>query len=283
MTTERTDKDERPQTGNRARWQSRDLAWPIAIVAIIMIGRLLPFGPVRDFFGSFSWLTEQTLRLAKELFESYGYLTVLFAPMLENTLFLGALIPGTIIMLLAGLSAHDGLISFWPAVLLGIIGAIIGDTISYGMGRFGWKRLGPQSRLVRWANEMREPLLGHSVWLIFTYHFAGYSRLVGPAAAGFLRMPFLRWMMLDYIGVAVWAFAYIGGGYMLGVFGLTLDDSDRNVQVFEIILFVVFVIAIVSVMRAARGRRVPSHSEPPPGAPDRTETSIEEQARERVH
>jgi hypothetical protein len=36
--------------------------------------------------------------------------------------------------------------------------------------------------------------------------------------------------------------------------GLTLDDSDRNVRIFEIILFALFLIGIVGVFRAARKR-----------------------------
>ncbi len=232
------------------------LVWVLVISGIVIVGRVTPYAPVRDFFGSFSWLTQQAISITKDLFEAYGYPTVFLAPLLENTLFLGALIPGTLVMLLAGLAANDGLISFWPALLLGICGAIIGDTISYGMGRYGFRLLGPESRMVRWAEDMREPLLGHSVWLVLSYHFAGYSRLVGPAAAGFLRMPLRRWMLLDYIGVSIWVFTYMTAGFLLGrLFNLTLDDSERNVQIFEVILFAFFVIAIVSVMRTASAQR----------------------------
>jgi membrane protein DedA with SNARE-associated domain len=239
------------------------LVWVAVIAAIILAGRFSPIGPVRDFFERSGWLTEQALRLAGDILDSYGYLVVFLAPLTENTLFLGALVPGTLIMILAGLGAHDGLIDIWPAILLGIVGAMIGDTISYGMGRFGWRWLGPRSSLVRWSEGMREPLLNHSVWLVLSYHFAGYSRLIGPAASGFLRMPFRRWMMLDYLGVTVWVIVFIMGGYLLGVFGLSLEDSDQNVRVFEIILFVLFLIAVISVLnRAGGGRREASDGSP---------------------
>ncbi len=246
--------DDQSRRPGRRRFplQRSTLVWILVISGIVMAGRWTPYGPVQNFFGWFSWPTEQAIRITKDLFESYGYETVFFAPLLENTLFLGALIPGTVVMLLAGLGAHDGLISFWPSVLLGICGAIIGDTISYGMGRFGWRWLGPESRLVRYAEKMREPLLGHSVWLVLSYHFAGYSRLVGPAAAGFLRMPFARWMLLDYIGVSIWVLTYMTAGFLMAeLFNLSLDVSARNVRIFETILFVFFVIAIVSIMRTA--------------------------------
>jgi membrane protein DedA with SNARE-associated domain len=237
-------------------WHARDLFWLGLLAGFVLLGRFSPIKPVRNFWGGFGWLTEQALKITKELFESYGYLTVFLAPLLENTIFLGALIPGTLVILLAGLAAHDGLIDFWRALPLGIAGAWIGDTISYGIGRFGSKRLGPEARLVRWSERMRGPLLENSAWLVLLYHFAGYSRLIGPAASGFLRMPLRRWMLLDYLGAAVWVVAYMTGGYVLGIFSLSLDATDSNVRAFEVILFVFAVIAVIVVVSRTRaGRR----------------------------
>ncbi|OGO50055.1 MAG: hypothetical protein A2148_06035 [Chloroflexi bacterium RBG_16_68_14] len=62
-------------------------------------------------------------------------------------------------------------------------------------------------------------------------------------------------MVLDYAGVALWVLAYLMGGYLLGVFGLSLDDSDRNVRVFEIILFALFLLAVFTMVRTARAQR----------------------------
>lgn len=275
-----SEQDEGQASERGPRFRNRDLIWIVVIAGVILVGRVTPFKPIQGAFGRFNWLTEQGLRVAQDLFESYGYLTVFLAPLLENTLFIGAIIPGTLVMLLAGLSAHDGLISFWPAILLGIIGAIIGDTISYGMGRYGWKRFGLESRFGRWAERMREPLLKHSIWLVLSYHFAGYSRLIGPAASGYLRLPLLRWMLLDYIGVTLWVISFLTAGYLLGAAGLTLDDSEGNVQIFEIILFIFFIIAAVSVLRMAgrankqdAGKAIDtppiatSDGQRPPGAP----------------
>src|ERR1700694_2689289 len=108
--------------------------WLLVFATAIVAARFVPFKPLHDVLNSFSWLTEKALKISKHLFESYGYLTVFLAPLLENTIFLGAIIPGTIIMLLAGVSAHDGLINLFPAIPLAIAGAWIGDTISYGAG-----------------------------------------------------------------------------------------------------------------------------------------------------
>jgi membrane protein DedA with SNARE-associated domain len=231
------------------------IVWILIVAAIVVVGRLTPFKPVQNVFDNFNWVTEHALRIAKHLFKSYGYLTVFLTPLLENTIFLGAIIPGTVILLLAGVSAHDGLISLWPAIPLAIVGAWIGDTISYGIGRFGWQRLGPESRIVVWAERMREPLLEQSVWLVLLYHFAGYSRLIGPAASGFIRMPLRRWMLLDYAGSTLWVLAYMIGGYLLGVFGLSLDATDRNVRVIEVLLFATAALAVTALLARANRQR----------------------------
>ena len=246
-----------------ATWHASGVTWIIAGILVVVVARFLPWGPTQSLFDGFDWLTARALTITQDLFASYGYLVVFFGPLLENTLFIGAIIPGTIVMLLAGLSAHDGLISFWPSVLLGAVGAMIGDTISYSIGRWGWRLLPSETRLARLADRMRAPLLERGAFLVLTYHFAGYSRLVGPAAAGFLRMPFWRWVVLDYIGVVLWVFSFLSAGFLLGVAGLSLEpeESERTVRVFEVVLFALFAVAVFTVLRRAP-RRLP-HIERP--------------------
>jgi membrane protein DedA with SNARE-associated domain len=250
-------KDDPPTASEPTPWYANPLVWAVVIAGLVLALRFVPYQPLQNVLGSFSWLTREALKIAKNLFNHYGYLTVFLAPLLENTIFLGAIIPGTIIMLLGGLSAHDGLVSIWLAIPLGIAGAWIGDTISYGIGRFGWQRLGPESRMAKWAEEMREPLLEHTTWIVILYHFAGYSRLIGPAASGFLRVPFRRWVLLDYFGSALWVISFMIGGYLLGVFGLSLDSTDRNVNVVEILLFVLAIVSVsLVILRSNKKKEV---------------------------
>jgi membrane protein DedA with SNARE-associated domain len=248
-------KEDPPGAPEETPWYSNTLVWAAVFAGVIVALRFVPYQPLQNVLGSFTWLTREALKIAKSLFNHYGYLTVFLAPLLENTIFLGAIIPGTIIMLLGGLSAHDGLVSIWLAIPLAILGAWIGDTISYGIGRFGWQRLGAESRFAKWADEMREPLLEHTGWIVLLYHFAGYSRLIGPAASGFLRVPFARWVVLDYAGSALWVISFMTGGYLLGVFGLSLDSTDKNVRVVEILLFALAIISVSLVVYRARTKK----------------------------
>ncbi len=213
----------------------------VAVAAVFLVSRLTPFQPLQDALGWYREFTEALLALAEWIFREYGYLATFLAPLVENSFLLGLLIPGAVIMVVAGLGAHDGLINPFIVVPLGIAGAIIGDVLSYIIGRYGWKRMLRGGRFDAWTERIRDPLMESATSLVLMYHFFGYTRLIGPTAAGFMRMPFRKWAPLDFIGASLWVVAFMGGGYVLGMLGLTLDDTERNVRVFEWLLFTAFV------------------------------------------
>ncbi|MDP3910139.1 MAG: DedA family protein [Gemmatimonadales bacterium] len=183
-------------------------------------------------FHGYAWLLESAVDWVRALFESHGLLVVFFGTLLENTLLLGFFVPGALIILLAGVSAQDGVLSVPGAFALGLAGTVLGDTVSYFMGRFGWSRIGRGS-LVTFTEKVREPILRRGPLFVLIYHFAGYTRLVGPAAAGLLRMPYRRWAVADHLGAALWVAVFLGIGYGLAAAGITLDTTDRWFRTFE--------------------------------------------------
>jgi membrane protein DedA with SNARE-associated domain len=194
--------------------------------------------PVEIFHGYGSVL-RWAADTVQSLFEDYGYWVVFFGTLCENTLLVGLIVPGALVVLLAGLAAHDGTISWPEAIVLGIAGTIIGDTISYFLGRYGWSRFGQTKFLQDLFEKAREPLLRRGAWFVLLYHFAGYTRVIGPTAAGLLRMPYRRWAPIDYGGAVLWIFCYFGIGYGLGVAGLTLDSTDKYFRYVEWALLII--------------------------------------------
>ncbi len=200
-------------------------------------------------------LAQEIAQLVESLFESYGYWVVFLGAFLENTLFLGLLVPGVLVMLLAGLAAQDGVLSLPLVVGLGIVGTAAGDTVSYAVGRLGWHRLLTRlsnDRFSRWSERLRRPIMRWSALFVLFYHFAGYSRLVGPAASGALRMPVRRWAALDYAGASIWVTTYVMAGYALGHLGLTLDSTQGNFRIFEWLLFAAFVTWVIILAGSTR-------------------------------
>jgi len=200
-------------------------------------------------------LTQEIAQLVEDLFESYGYWVVFFGAFLENTFFLGLLVPGVFVMLLAGLSVHEGTLSLPPTLALGIAGTAAGDTVSYVAGRLGWHRILTRlggERFNRWSEALRQPVMRWSVLFVLFYHFAGYSRMIGPAAAGILRIPARRWLPLDYAGASLWVTTHVMEGYVLGRLGVTLDSTQANFRIFEWLLFAGFATWIVILVFSAR-------------------------------
>ena len=226
------------------------LNWTALIFALVffVIPRVSPFHGLNGFlndlnvFRRFSeWLVGKT----EDLFRDYGYYVVFFGVLAENSMFIGLLVPGSVILMLGGLSAENGSINIWWMLGLGVCGTIVGDTLSYLTGRLGWARFMEKGAMGRALDRMREPVHSNSVWIILGYHFAGYSRLIGPVAAGLFHIPYRRWAPLDYLGATLWVIAFTSIGYIMGMAGVEFGDTKRMVQILEIGIFAVFATAIV--------------------------------------
>ena len=207
-------------------------------------------------FGAYSWLVQKAVEAVHTLFEDYGYWVVFLGTLFENTLLLGLLVPGVIVVLLAGVNAENGVISAPIAFVLGVLGTTIGDTISYWAGRLGWTRVQPGGSLHTFTERVREPILRRGPLFVLVYHFAGYTRLVGPAAAGLLRMPYRRWAPADYAGATVWVGFYLAAGYGLGLAGFSLDSSEKWFRAFEWGLLAVIALWLIVLMRSGGGSRL---------------------------
>lgn len=178
-------------------------------------------------FHGYSSLIRAGADFVHSLFDRYGYWVIFLGTLSENTLLVGLVVPGALVVVLAGLSVHDGSMSIPAAVGLGVLGTIIGDTISYFLGRYGYVRLAPLLGFGDFAEKVREPILRRGVLFVLIYHFAGYTRVVGPAGAGILQMPYRRWAPADYAGATLWICTYMAIGYGLGVLGFSLDSTDH--------------------------------------------------------
>jgi membrane protein DedA with SNARE-associated domain len=205
---------------------------PLVLTSVLDVLEWLVKAPV-EAFQAYSSLLRWAADSVQGLFEDYGYWVVFFGTLSENTLLVGLIVPGALVVILAGLAAHDGTISIPLSIVLGICGTIAGDTISYFVGRYGWSRFGHLPMLSGLSDKVREPLMRRGVWFVLFYHFAGYTRVIGPTAAGLLRMPYHRWAMADYGGAVLWICAYFAIGYLLGIAGLSLDSTDRWFRIVE--------------------------------------------------
>jgi len=130
----------------------------------------------------------------------------------ESFVFVSLLFPGTTIMIAAGLLVPDGTIPLVPLLAGGIAGAVIGDGISWWLGRrYGHLITG------RWPLGRHPEFLARGEALFFRFgalsvfvgRFFGPLRAVVPLLAGILGMRSLPFWVSNLLSALIWAPALV--------------------------------------------------------------------------
>ncbi|MEX2245568.1 MAG: DedA family protein [Dehalococcoidia bacterium] len=266
--------DDSPQVSDNPAvdWIKRNFNWFVLGFALlfVVLPRVSPYEGLNENINVFQRFTEWMLDRLETLFKDWGYYVVFLGVLAENSIFFGLIVPGSVILILGGLSAENGSINIWWVLGLGIAGTIIGDTLSYTIGRLGWTRALERGSLGDMIGRVRERMEQHTNWLILAYHFAGYSRVVGPTAAGLFRIPYRRWAPLDYAGGIAWVIAFTMLGVVVGLFGVEFGDTKTMVRLLE--LFFLVILGVMIFAAYSRTTRAPAEPDEEirggrPGAP----------------
>jgi membrane-associated protein len=168
----------------------------------------------------------------------------------ESAVLLDFVVPGEVGMVVAGAAASANGMSPWLLVVFGSIGAVLGDSFSYLVGRrwgmtlvrrWGWLRRRLEPRFDR-AHAYFERRGGRAV---FAARWVGALRALVPLVAGTAEMPFRRFLLWDATAAVLWVTATIWLGATLG--DDVADVVDRIGT--GISLIVVGVIALVVLLR----------------------------------
>ncbi len=155
-----------------------------------------------------------------ELASPWGYLVVGVLTLLEASAMIGLVIPGEAALLIGGFLASQHKAQLPLMMAVGVLGAIVGDSIGYEIGR----HLGPslrRSRLGRWVGDERwnradAYLAKHGGRAVFFGRFVGVLRAMVPTIAGLSRMPYRKFFPWNAVGGMVWAPGFVFLGYVAG-------------------------------------------------------------------
>lgn len=169
-----------------------------------------------------------------DLLTQYGY----------AALFIGCLLEGETLLVLAGIAAHGGYLAFPTVVLVAFVGGTLGDQILFYFGRrSGGMILRRWPRLEAPATRVRSLVERHSSLLIVAVRFMYGLRLIGPIVIGTCAVSPLRFAILNMIGAAIWATSVASVGY---VFGHAIEWLLADLALFErTALTIAVVVAIV--------------------------------------
>ena len=164
---------------------------------------------------------EENLAQLIETLRSNAALFVFLGLVLENSIFLGLIVPGLTLLIAAGYLMATGELNPWLGVAAGISGTLIGDNIHYALGRWGLRRFRWVRNLLDKSDEVYDFLHRRSKWAYLFFHFPVYLRTIMPMALGASRYPLKTWYWIDLSAAFLFNAAYISLGYVLG--GLSGD------------------------------------------------------------
>jgi membrane-associated protein len=145
------------------------------------------------------------------------YVILAVLTFLETSAFVGLVAPGETAVIFAGFLAGQGYLSPSAVVASASLGAILGDSVGYELGR----RFGPallrRHRFRRRALVRAEEVFArHGGKAVFFGRFVGFLRAFAPVLAGIARMPYPRFVLFNVTGAVLWAAACTTLGYAAG-------------------------------------------------------------------
>ncbi len=142
-----------------------------------------------------------------QLLQRFGYAAV----------FVGTLLEGETVMLMAGFAAHQGYLQLPLVIVSAFAGGLLGDQCLFALGR--WR--GPQL-LTRFpslntpAAKAAQLLERHQTAIVFGIRFMYGLRTAGPLAIGMSDVPLSRFVLLNTLGAVTWATLFTVIGYAFG-------------------------------------------------------------------
>ncbi len=141
------------------------------------------------------------------LFLQYGYVAIFVGVMLDNS---GFLMPGEIILLLAGSLVASGDFALAPAVFAAATGALLSDSLWYAVGRSGSRRIIQVYCKMSFGSgacmAKTEDQLMHfgARSLIYARFIPGFRTFAAPMS-GMSGVLYRQFFLYDGIGAILWA------------------------------------------------------------------------------
>jgi membrane-associated protein len=207
-----------------------------------------------------------------------AYLIVFAIAASETSALVGLLVPGETLVLAAGALAAQGYFDVTQLIIAVVAGAIVGDSIGYGLGRWyrsrhraggqgadrpeqdrpgrgvrpGWlARLVGGDRVVR-----AEELLARRGGLaIFVGRFIGFVRSLLPFAAGAAGMGYRRFLAYGVPAAIAWGISSVLAGVLLGESAGQLFSVAGMGAIVALAAAAILVLVIIGVRKAVRAHR----------------------------
>jgi undecaprenyl-diphosphatase len=146
-------------------------------------------------------------------------LAIVLIACIECLAIVGILVPGTLLMFAVAVLAGSGALTLWETLLLAYVGGLLGDALSYAIGRYfhrDIRRLPVLRHNPQWLSSAEGYFQRYGVASLLIGRYIGPLRPMLPMVAGALNMPPLRFAAVSMLAAAGWAVAYMLPGWATG-------------------------------------------------------------------
>jgi membrane protein DedA with SNARE-associated domain len=170
----------------------------------------------------------------------------------EDALFVGFVLPGETVALLAGAAAKLGHVSLAGVLVVVVVAAIVGDTVGYEVGRHLGPRvleLGLLQKQRGRLDDARDFLARRGGSAVFLGRWVAFFRAVMPALAGTARMPYRRFLVFNAAGGLVWGATVVLLGYAVGASYARVEKALGRDTAFVVLALVVLAVVVWHIRR----------------------------------
>lgn len=146
-------------------------------------------------------------------------LAIFLLACLECLAIVGLLVPGTVLLFAVAALAGNGALGLSETLLLAFFGGMLGDCLSYALGRYFHQDIGRLPILrnhPQWLSSAHSYFLRYGVTSLLIGRFIGPLRPMLPMIAGMFDMPFARFFIVSLLAGVGWSVAYMLPGWATG-------------------------------------------------------------------
>jgi len=151
----------------------------------------------------------------------------------ESLLVIGIAIPATSLLIATGGLIGAGVVPLAPVLLWGLLGAVVGDALSYWLGRW----VGPGLLRHRWLRRQRTGVARARLFFgrygflsILLGRFLGPIRSTVPTIAGVMNMHHTRFQLANVLSAFLWVPLMLAPGY-LAARGLMAVENGEQISI----------------------------------------------------
>lgn len=178
---------------------------------------------------------------------SYTYAILFLIIFCETGLVVMPFLPGDSLLFVSGAFAAAGLLEINELIAITLIGAVLGNTVNYEIGRRVGLTVGKTSG-IRFINrkhlqKTKYFFNKYGIYSVVLSRFIPIVRTIAPFFAGMCKMPRLRFFVYNLTGGIVWTILFLMLGYLFG----NIDFVKNNYSL------VISMIVVVSFMPVVAG------------------------------